>query len=206
MKTTTILLTVAALVVANGVIVHAPAEETPSVIGEIDNDPSAGANSPSDDGDRLRDEPFFKPSMADIGRGRYARAPVFGPLEPDNPDRGADPPSDDEVLLALEVVKPLEGDRPFCRVRRTNVRIVNDLITDYIDPPRVVPLIGPAQLHHVHYKTTIYFDEETKIVWPIDHTMRKKGLSEVIYMDKNHFHEAPTVGKKARINAIESIK
>jgi hypothetical protein len=121
-------------------------------------------------------------------------------------DQGAKPPSDDEVLRALEVCCPLEADGPISRVRRTNVRIVKDKIADYVDPPRVVPMIGPTQLHHVHYKTTIYFDEETRIVWPIDHTLRKKALSEVIYMDKNHYHKMPAVGKKAQFKAIDSIR
>jgi hypothetical protein len=33
-------------------------------------------------------------------------------------------------------------------IQRNNVRIVKEKIADYVDPPRVYPLIGPAQLHH----------------------------------------------------------
>lgn len=132
---------------------------------------------------------------------RYARAPILGPLEAGGPDQGLDPPSDDEVMHALERARPVEGGMPFLyEVQRNNVRIVKDKIADYIDPPRVVPLIGPAQLHHVHYKVTIYFDEITRVGWPIPHTLYNEDAQEVIYMDKNHFHMVGNVDTGVNAN------
>ncbi len=71
-----------------------------------------------------------------------------------------------------------------------NVRIVKEKIADYVDPPRFVPLIGMAQLHHAHYKCTIYFSDRTD-----------KDANEVMYIDHNHFHlsgNGPVPGPPAR--------
>ena len=53
---------------------------------------------------------------------------------------------------------------------------------------RVVPLIGPVQLHHAHYKCTIYYTEVTRVGWPVPHTLVDEDAQEVIYIDHNHFH------------------
>ena len=79
-------------------------------------------------------------------------------------------------------------------IERNNVRIVKEKIADYVDPPRVVPLIGPVQLHHAHYKCTIYYTEVTRVGWPVAHTEVDQDSQEVIYIDQNHFHQ---VGKKS---------
>ena len=72
--------------------------------------------------------------------------------------------------------------------RRNNVRIIKEKIADYIDPPRFYPLIGPAQLHHAHYKCTVYFEEQVIVGYPVPHTMKDREAIEVIYIDHNHFH------------------
>ena len=83
-------------------------------------------------------------------QGRYARVPILGPLVAGGPVEDLDPPTDDEVWWALERADSVQGGFPFLHeVQRNNVRIVKEKIADYIDPPRVVPLIGPVQLHHV---------------------------------------------------------
>ena len=65
---------------------------------------------------------------------------------------------------------------------------IKEKIADYIDPPRVVPLIGPAQLHHAHYKCTAYYTEKKIAGWPIPHTLIDEDSVEVLYIDHNHFH------------------
>ena len=120
---------------------------------------------------------------------RYTRVPILGPLTSGGPAVALDPPSDDEVMRAFEKARPIQGGMPFLHeVQRNNVRIVKEKIADYIDPPRVVPLIGPAQLHHAHYKCTIYYTQVTRIGWPIPHTLRDEDAVEVVYIDHNHFH------------------
>lgn len=120
---------------------------------------------------------------------RYERVPILGPTTSGGPAVALDPPSDDEVILALEQARPIQGGIPLIwETQRNNVRIIKEKIADYIDPPRFYPLIGPAQLHHAHYKCTIYFDEETIVGYPVPYTLQDNESIEVVYIDHNHFH------------------
>jgi hypothetical protein len=135
--------------------------------------------------------PYFQDKKEDEFwvKERYDRVPVLGPLTVNSPTEALDPPSDDEIMRTLERAHPVEGGFPLLHeVQRTNVRIVKEKISDYIDPPRFYPLIGPAQQHHAHYKCTVYYTEVTRIGWPIPHTLKDEDSREVIYIDHNHFH------------------
>jgi hypothetical protein len=135
--------------------------------------------------------PYFqkKPEDRFHMQERYNRVPILGPLTEGGPVTALDPPSDDEVMRALEEIHPTQGGIPLIHeVQRNDVRIVKEPIADYIDPPRVYPLIGPAQLHHAHYKCTVYYRETTRVGWPLPHTLEDEDSREVIYIDHNHFH------------------
>ncbi len=135
--------------------------------------------------------PHFQDHMEDKAweHERYDRVPILGPVTAGGPVKALDPPSDDEVMRALEHARTVEGGIPFLyEKQRNNVRIIKHKIADYIDPPRFVPLVGPAQLHHAHYKCTIFFEEVTRVGWPIPHEIRNEDAREVIYVDHNHFH------------------
>ena len=120
---------------------------------------------------------------------RYARVPILGPIIEGGPVKALDPPSDDEVWRALERANQTQGGFPFVNeTQRSNVTFIKEKIADYIDPPRVIPLIGPAQLHHAHYKCTIYYTEKRIVGWPIPHTLLDEDSVEVVYIDHNHFH------------------
>ncbi|TWU27532.1 hypothetical protein [Bythopirellula polymerisocia] len=120
---------------------------------------------------------------------RYDRAPILGPLTSGADIVALDPPSDDEVMRALEKAQPVQGGFPFLHEHnRNDVRIVKEKIADYIDPPRVYPLIGPAQQHHAHYKCTVYYEDVRRIGWPFPHTLKDEDAREVIYVDHNHLH------------------
>ena len=120
---------------------------------------------------------------------RYDRVPILGPITSGGPAVALDPPSDDEVIRTLERTSPVEGGIPFFNeTQRNNVRIVKTLIADYVDPPRFYPLIGPAQLHHAHYKCTVYYSETKRKGWPNPHTLEDSEEIEVIYIDHNHLH------------------
>jgi hypothetical protein len=120
---------------------------------------------------------------------RYDRVPILGPITSGAEIVALDPPSDDEVMRALERAQPVEGGIPLLWERnRNNVRIVKCKIADYVDPPRVYPLIGPAQQHHAHYKCTVYYEDVRRIGWPVPHTLRDEDAREVIYIDHNHLH------------------
>jgi hypothetical protein len=135
--------------------------------------------------------PYFqhKQEVKHWNQERYDTVPIMGPLTSGGPAVALDAPSDDEVMQALERARPIEGGLPLLHeVQRSGVRIVKQKIADYVDPPRFVPLIGPSQLHHAHYKCTIYFTEVTHVGWPVPHTKKNEEAIEVIYIDHNHFH------------------
>jgi hypothetical protein len=120
---------------------------------------------------------------------RYDRAPILGPITAGGPAVALDPPSDDEIMRTLERSHPVEGGIPFLHeTQRNNVRITKKLIADYVDPPRFYPLVGPAQLHHAHYKCTVYFTEIKRVGWPVPHTNTDEDAVEVLYIDHNHLH------------------
>ena len=138
----------------------------------------------------FQDEEEYKHHMHE----RYDRVPILGPLTAGGPVQALDPPSDDEVMHALEKARPVRGGFPFLEEKqRNNVRIVKEKFADYVDPPRQYPLVGPAQLHHAHYKCIIYFDEVTRVGWPLPHTLAKPEEVEVVYVDHNHLHAVGNV-------------
>lgn len=120
---------------------------------------------------------------------RYERVPILGPITAGGPVHALDPPSDDEVMYALEKARPIQGGISLLHEeQRNNVRIVKEKIADYIDPPRFYPLLGPAQVHHAHYKCTVYFTNIIRVGWPVPYTKIDEDASEVLYIDHNHFH------------------
>ena len=120
---------------------------------------------------------------------RYNKVPIMGPVTQGAEIVALDTPSDDEIMRALEKARQTKGGIPFLETRvRNNVKIVKEKIGDYVDPPRVVPIIGPAQLHHAHYKCTIYFTEVIHVGLPIPHTITNEDACEVVYIDHDHYH------------------
>ncbi len=120
---------------------------------------------------------------------RYDRVPVLGAITTGTEIVALDPPTPDEVMRALEKANGVQGGLPFLHeIQRNNVRMTVDPIADYVDPPRFFPLIGMAQLHHAHYKCTIYYTEVTRVGWPVPYTTVDEDAAEVIYIDHEHFH------------------
>jgi hypothetical protein len=135
--------------------------------------------------------PYFQKQFEDEyhNQERYARMPVLGPIAPGAPCTAMDPPSDDEVMRALEAARRVQGGFPLLHeMQRNNVRIVSELIQDGIDPPREYPLVGPAQLHHAHYKCIVYYNEVCRVGWPIPYTTSNEETQEVVYIDHDHLH------------------
>jgi len=134
--------------------------------------------------------PFLQDEQEDRfwQRERYERVPILGPVT-SGEIVALDPPTPDEVMRSLEKARPVEGGLPFLHeVQRNNVRMIIEPIADYLDPPRVYPLVGPAQQHHAHYRCTIYFSETTRVGWPIPYTTVDEDTREVVYIDHNHLH------------------
>jgi hypothetical protein len=135
--------------------------------------------------------PYFQDHAEDqlYEKERYERVPILGPITSGGPAKALDPPSEDEIMRALEKAHRVEGGLPFFHeVQRNNVRIVIEPIADYIDPPRVYPMIGPAQQHHAHYKCIVYYSNTTRVGWPLPYTHTDEDAQEVLYIDHNHLH------------------
>ena len=135
--------------------------------------------------------PYFQKREEDAAwnHKRYDRAPVLGPLQAGAPAVALDTPSDDEVMRALEKARPVQGGFPMLHeVQRNRVRIIVEPLADYVDPPRVYPLVGPAQLHHAQYKCIVYFSETARTGWPIPYTTTTEDCQEVVYIDHDHLH------------------
>ncbi|MFN0021223.1 MAG: hypothetical protein ACKVP0_23490 [Pirellulaceae bacterium] len=107
---------------------------------------------------------------------------------PSAPSNSFDPPSDDEVLRALDKAKPTQGGF-LHSVERKNIRIVKEKVSDSVDPLRVAPLLGPVQLHHAQYKCTVYSTEITRVGSPALTTVNE-NQQDVVYIDRNHLRLA----------------
>jgi hypothetical protein len=114
------------------------------------------------------------------------RTPVMPPIrEGFPPPMCEDPPSDSEVLRKMPRI--VRGVPYVVEEFRDNIQVVTERIKDQIDPPRFYPLIGPAQLHHCHWKCTIYYLETVESGWPFPFQTKKQRV-EVMYIDKDHLH------------------
>jgi hypothetical protein len=118
------------------------------------------------------------------GRGDDRRTPVPPPVRAEPPPGCNDPPDEADVLRAL---RPPAGSSPLCESTRDNVQVVTELLVDRIDPPRFYPLVGTAQLHHCHWKCTVYYTETVRFLCPFPGQLRSVR-SQVVYLDKDHLH------------------
>jgi hypothetical protein len=114
------------------------------------------------------------------------RTPIMPPILPGMPlPTCEDPPGDEEVIRALPQVT--RGIPFIYEEFRDDFTVVVEKLTDTIDPCVYVPLLGPAQLHHCHFKCTVYFKERKKSDYPFPFTAVNDRV-EVIYVDKDHYH------------------
>ena len=124
------------------------------------------------------------------------KTPIMPPIRPGfPPPLCEDPPNVSEVLRAMPHV--LRGVPYICEEFRDDVEVVNERLVDRIDPPRFFPLIGPAQLHHCHWKCTIYYTETHESGYPFPYRCRQPRV-EVIYIDKDHLHLYPCGGPEVQ--------
>jgi hypothetical protein len=102
-----------------------------------------------------------------------------------------DPPDEATVLRALEDV--IRGVPYVLEEFRDDVEVINEKIVDRIDPPRFYPLVGPAQLHHCHWKCTVYYTETIETQYPFPARLKRPRV-QVVYIDKDHLHLFPGGG------------
>lgn len=117
------------------------------------------------------------------------RTPIMPPIrEGFPPPLCEDEPDDARVLRALTSV--VRGVPYFYEEFRDDIQIVKERIVDRIDPPRFYPLVGMAQLHHCHWKCTVYWTETIESGYPFPVRLKKPRV-EVVYIDLDHLHLCP---------------
>ncbi|MBL8797831.1 MAG: hypothetical protein JNM56_28295 [Planctomycetia bacterium] len=99
-----------------------------------------------------------------------------------------DPP--DMAMVIRQMPKVRRGTAFIIEEFRDDIEVVTELLVDRLDPARFFPLIGPAQLHHCHWKCTIYYTETIESGYPFPFRCQKRRV-EVIYIDKDHLHLCP---------------
>jgi hypothetical protein len=96
-----------------------------------------------------------------------------------------DPPDESMVLRAM--LRVTRGVPYVYEEFRDDIQIVTERLVDKIDPPRFFPLVGAANLHHCHWKCTIYFTETVESDYPFPFRCKRPRV-EVVYIDKDHLH------------------
>jgi hypothetical protein len=92
-------------------------------------------------------------------------------------------PSEAEVLRAL---RQSSRDVPASpAVYHDDVTVVTERLGKEVDPPRFFPLVGVAELHHYHWKCTVYSIEIWESGYP-DSMRTKRPRVEVVYIDKDY--------------------
>jgi hypothetical protein len=115
-----------------------------------------------------------------------SRTPVMPPVRDGFPlPTCDDPPDDAQVIRALPRVA--RGVPFFYEEFRDDMTVVVEKMIDKIDPPRFFPLIGPAQLHHCHFKCTVYYKETIESGYPFPVKVTRPRV-DVVYIDKDHLH------------------
>jgi hypothetical protein len=132
-----------------------------------------------------------QPWMADqvesrLGNMSDHHTVVLAPIPPGYRPLCEDPPDQSTILRAMP---PVARGVPYVYEEfRDDTSFTIERLVDQVDPPRYYPLVGPAQLHHCHYKCTIYYTEERSSDWPIPFQVKQRR-SEVIYIDRDHLHQ-----------------
>jgi hypothetical protein len=114
------------------------------------------------------------------------RTPIMPPIkEGFPPPLCEDAPSEAEVLRAMPHIA--RGVPHVYEEFRDKIEVTSERMVDKIDPVRFFPVVGPAQLHHCHWKCTIYYTETCESGYPFPVKIVKPRV-EVIYIDKDHLH------------------
>jgi hypothetical protein len=113
------------------------------------------------------------------------RTPVLPPIPAGYRSLCEDPPDRAEILRTMNRV--VRGVPYVYEEFREDFEFTVEKLVDRVDPPRFFPLVGPAQLHHCHWKCTIYFNETLESCHPFPFQIKRRR-AEVVYIDKDHLH------------------
>jgi hypothetical protein len=114
------------------------------------------------------------------------RTPVIPGYNADGtPPTCGEPPADAAILRKM-------GWQPsaqswLCQTSRDDVQIVKELVKDEVAGPRFFPLVGPARLHHCHWKCTVSYNETVESTFPFPCRCVRPRV-EVVYVDADKLY------------------
>jgi hypothetical protein len=111
--------------------------------------------------------------------------PILGPIPEGSRPLCEDPPDRQAIMRALPRMP--RGIPYIYEVYRDDMDFTVERLADRIDSPRFYPLVGPAQLHHCHYKCTVHFTEVTEARFPFPFRFSARR-SQTVYIDRDHLH------------------
>ncbi|MBX9656059.1 hypothetical protein K2Y11_20785 [bacterium] len=134
----------------------------------------------------------------------YRDVPIMPPVRDYAPAFCQDPPSEYDIVRAMK--KPSCGGKiPYLYEKHySNMEFVIEKLVDSIDDCRFYPLLGPAQLHHCHYKVTIYFTNLQYSYYPFSFWVNQRDV-DVVYIDKDHFHICTSPEMEATPESYQDI-
>ena len=118
--------------------------------------------------------------------GSHTRIPLMGPMTAGGKPARIAPPSEVELLSLIRLGSP---NSPFADPNNAaRIRIQSDLLADYVDPPRKLPILGATQLHHAHYKFRLSLE---------GHKTDGKKTGLTLFVDHQHWHANSQVEQPA---------
>jgi hypothetical protein len=111
--------------------------------------------------------------------------PILPPIPPGYRPLCEDPPDRQTIMRAMPRV--FRGIPYFYEEFREDYDFTVERLVDRIDPPRFYPLVGPAQLHHCHYKCNVYYTETIESGYPFPFRCNRRRV-ETVYIDRDHLH------------------
>lgn len=129
------------------------------------------------------------------------RTAILPPIPPGYTPVCEDPPDRAAILRAMPRVT--RGVPYIYEEFRDDIEFKVEKLVDRVDPPRFFPLLGPAQLHHCHWKCTIFFTETVESSYPFPFRCKRRRV-EVVYIDKDHLHQCIT-GQEAQQSVTRDL-
>ncbi len=131
------------------------------------------------------DHPIARVSNVMLPPMTASYTPVVPPIKTGEKPCCENPPTNEEILRALPT---LARGIPYVYDQyRDDMEFTVEKLVDRVGEPRFFPLIGPAQLHHCHWKCTVTFTEVIEITNPFPFTS-KTQRAEVVYIDEDRLH------------------
>ena len=124
------------------------------------------------------------------------RTPILPPIRPGFPPPACEDPPDEAMILRTMPKVP-RGIPYVYEQFRDDIQVVAERMKDSIDPPRFFPLVGPAQLHHCHWRCWIYYTETEQCGYPFPWKCTRPR-TEVVYIDRDHLHLYPGPSAEAQ--------